>query len=248
MRKQLRGIYRVLKRLLEIHTSSKFDCTKKTNNLFSFFRLMAANPSLSEQSAHILLERGLVQVEGGTSLFMFVMDVSLRNRWVHSYLTVLFSCRSWVLPRLSYQSGRLLLHCTSSSLCLFYFSHRSYMQPIKCMFVVCMFSEKHSTHQLGAESRNAVEDQRLGSNCSVRYYCSTMISLLLTLKSIHFATKYNFCLFRADNGFDKIFFQPDLKKFTSALLQAYRERNVSVFYRLLESSRHACISVFIFSC
>lgn len=30
------------------------------------FRLSAANPSLSEQSVRILLERGLVQVEGGT--------------------------------------------------------------------------------------------------------------------------------------------------------------------------------------
>ncbi|XP_041822717.1 serine hydrolase-like protein isoform X2 [Chelmon rostratus] len=35
-------------------------------------RLSAANPSLSEQSVHILLERGLVQVEGG---FVFSRDV-----------------------------------------------------------------------------------------------------------------------------------------------------------------------------
>uniref|UniRef100_A0A665X3E1 Serine hydrolase like n=1 Tax=Echeneis naucrates TaxID=173247 RepID=A0A665X3E1_ECHNA len=31
-------------------------------------RLLSANPTLSEQSVHILLERGLAQVEGGTSL------------------------------------------------------------------------------------------------------------------------------------------------------------------------------------
>lgn len=93
--------------------------------------------------------------------------------------TVLFSCRSGVLPGLSYQSGRSLLCCTSSS--LYYFSHRSHMQPIKCMFGVCYFmvSEKHSTHQLGSESGDAVEDQRFCSNCPVRHYCSTMISLLL---------------------------------------------------------------------
>ncbi|XP_029297246.1 LOW QUALITY PROTEIN: serine hydrolase-like protein [Cottoperca gobio] len=35
-------------------------------------RLLAANPSLSEQSVHILLERGLVQVEGG---FVFSRDL-----------------------------------------------------------------------------------------------------------------------------------------------------------------------------
>ncbi|XP_070684487.1 serine hydrolase-like protein [Pempheris klunzingeri] len=35
-------------------------------------RLMAANPTLSERSAHILLERGLVQVEGG---FVFSRDL-----------------------------------------------------------------------------------------------------------------------------------------------------------------------------
>ncbi|XP_018520585.1 serine hydrolase-like protein isoform X2 [Lates calcarifer] len=35
-------------------------------------RLLAANPTLSEQSAHILLERGLVQVEGG---FVFSRDL-----------------------------------------------------------------------------------------------------------------------------------------------------------------------------
>lgn len=31
-------------------------------------RLLAANPSVSEQSVHILLERGLVQVKGGMAL------------------------------------------------------------------------------------------------------------------------------------------------------------------------------------
>lgn len=41
-------------------------------------RLLAANPDLSEQSVHILLERGLVQVEGGV---MFSRDfrINLRN-------------------------------------------------------------------------------------------------------------------------------------------------------------------------
>uniref|UniRef100_A0A4W6FWX8 Serine hydrolase like n=1 Tax=Lates calcarifer TaxID=8187 RepID=A0A4W6FWX8_LATCA len=38
-------------------------------------RLLAANPTLSEQSAHILLERGLVQVEGGTLLSFLLLSV-----------------------------------------------------------------------------------------------------------------------------------------------------------------------------
>ncbi|XP_031727920.1 serine hydrolase-like protein isoform X2 [Anarrhichthys ocellatus] len=43
-------------------------------------RLSAANPTLTEQSAHILLERGLVQVEGG---FAFSRDlrVNFKNIW-----------------------------------------------------------------------------------------------------------------------------------------------------------------------
>lgn len=97
------------------------------------------------------------------------------------------------------------------------------------MPVCCVFTEKHSTHHPGAESGDAVEDLRLGSSYSVRYYCSTMI-LLRKLTLVHFATKYNFCIFRADSGFENIFSQPDLKKFTSALFQAYRDRNVSVFF------------------
>ncbi|XP_070838101.1 serine hydrolase-like protein [Chaetodon trifascialis] len=40
-------------------------------------RLLAANPTLSEKSAHILLERGLVQVEGG---FVFSRDLRVNFR------------------------------------------------------------------------------------------------------------------------------------------------------------------------
>ncbi|XP_034438827.1 serine hydrolase-like protein isoform X2 [Hippoglossus hippoglossus] len=40
-------------------------------------RLLAANPTLSEQSAHILLERSLVQVEGG---FVFSRDLRVKFR------------------------------------------------------------------------------------------------------------------------------------------------------------------------
>uniref|UniRef100_A0A672F2P0 Serine hydrolase like n=1 Tax=Salarias fasciatus TaxID=181472 RepID=A0A672F2P0_SALFA len=37
-----------------------------------FFRLLAANPTLSERSVHTLLKRGLTQVEGGASLSGFL--------------------------------------------------------------------------------------------------------------------------------------------------------------------------------
>lgn len=32
-------------------------------------RLLAVNPTISEKSVHILLERGLIKVEGGMALF-----------------------------------------------------------------------------------------------------------------------------------------------------------------------------------
>ncbi|XP_078137556.1 serine hydrolase-like protein isoform X2 [Sander vitreus] len=41
-------------------------------------RLMAANPTLSERSVHILLERGLVQVEGGVA-FTRDLRINLKN-------------------------------------------------------------------------------------------------------------------------------------------------------------------------
>ncbi|XP_042341851.1 serine hydrolase-like protein [Plectropomus leopardus] len=42
-------------------------------------RLLAANPTLSEQSVHILLERGLVQVEGG---FVFSRDLRVNFKYI----------------------------------------------------------------------------------------------------------------------------------------------------------------------
>ncbi|XP_021412515.2 serine hydrolase-like protein isoform X4 [Oncorhynchus mykiss] len=44
----------------------------------ALMRLLAANPSLSEQSAHILLERGLAQVEGGV-VFTRDFRINLKN-------------------------------------------------------------------------------------------------------------------------------------------------------------------------
>lgn len=52
-----------------LHTNSSMCFLKMC---FIYFRLQAANPTLSEKSAHILLERGLVQVEGGTSLSLLL--------------------------------------------------------------------------------------------------------------------------------------------------------------------------------
>ncbi|XP_020331911.2 serine hydrolase-like protein isoform X2 [Oncorhynchus kisutch] len=44
----------------------------------ALMRLLAANPTLSEQSAHILLERGLAQVEGGV-VFTRDFRINLKN-------------------------------------------------------------------------------------------------------------------------------------------------------------------------
>lgn len=97
-------------------------------------RLLAANPTLSEQSVRILLERGLVQVEGGV---MFSRDfrINLKN-----------------IARISLEQS------------------------------------------LEMQSR-------------------IKASVLVVL---------------AEDGFEKIFAEPDQKKFTSALLQAYRDRNHTV--------------------
>ncbi|XP_028460791.1 serine hydrolase-like protein isoform X2 [Perca flavescens] len=97
-------------------------------------RLMAANPTLSERSVHILLERGLVQVEGGV---MFTRDlrINLKN-----------------ITRISLEQSLEL--------------------------------------QSGIQA-----------------------SVLVIL---------------AEDGFEKMFSEPEQKKFTSAILQAYRDRNHAV--------------------
>ena len=48
---------------------------------FLSFRLLAANPTLSEQSVSILLERGLDQVDGGQSALLFVAASPLRTKF-----------------------------------------------------------------------------------------------------------------------------------------------------------------------
>lgn len=44
-----------------------------------------------------------------------------------------------------------------------------------------------------------------------------------------------------------MFAENEEKKFTSVLLQAYRDKNVSAPNSLFVESRYVCISVFIFS-
>ncbi|XP_067353390.1 serine hydrolase-like protein isoform X2 [Channa argus] len=51
--------------MLEFEKKTEEDKKRVYTYEKAFERLMVANPSLSEQSVHILLERGLVQVEGG---------------------------------------------------------------------------------------------------------------------------------------------------------------------------------------
>lgn len=42
---------------------------RSSKNVLLFIRLLAGNPSISEESVHNILERGLVQVDGGLSGF-----------------------------------------------------------------------------------------------------------------------------------------------------------------------------------
>ncbi|XP_041789370.1 serine hydrolase-like protein [Chelmon rostratus] len=97
-------------------------------------RLLAANPTLSEQSAHILLERGVAQVEGGV-VFSRDFRVNLKN-----------------VVRISFEQS------------------------------------------LEMQSR-------------------IQASVLVVL---------------AEDGFEKLFLESDQRKFTSALLQTYRDRNHTV--------------------
>ncbi|XP_032356624.1 serine hydrolase-like protein isoform X1 [Etheostoma spectabile] len=97
-------------------------------------RLMAANPTLSQRSVHILLERGLVQVEGGVA-FTRDLRINLKN------IT------------------------------------------------------------------------RISSDQSLEFQSGIQASVLVIL---------------AEDGFEKMFSKPEEKKFTSAILQAYRDRNHAV--------------------
>lgn len=67
---------------LELHSNIKRNLTSVNFastvggclQCFISLRLLAANPALSDQSARILLERGLVRVEGGASLSLLLLS------------------------------------------------------------------------------------------------------------------------------------------------------------------------------
>lgn len=117
--------------LISSYFVSRTSCWLKC---FISSRLLAANPSLSVQSVRMLLERGLVQVEGGV-VFSRDFRINLKN-----------------IVRISLEQS------------------------------------------LEMQSR-------------------IQASVLVIL---------------AESGFEKIFAEPDQKKFTSALLQGYRDRNHTV--------------------
>lgn len=70
----------------------------------STFRLMAGNESLTEKSAKILLERGLVQVEGGKNVLFHFKCVFLSKRRRRNWF---FCCRGGFLPRHASSFGML---------------------------------------------------------------------------------------------------------------------------------------------
>lgn len=191
---------------------------------------MAANMSLSEESARILLERGLVPVEGGSSR-LFCLRWMLRLEKDKVALTVVFFSRRFrVLQRLPYQSGRLLSSFSPPG---------RFMQRLMCTFGACQFllSDKHGAHNLGADSGDAVEDQSLSSYRSVRHLSSSVYFFAHSNVGTFRLIKCNFCFFRADDGFEKIFTDPIDKKIIAALLQAYKDRNVSVLIYIIRARR-----------
>ncbi|XP_041641838.1 serine hydrolase-like protein [Cheilinus undulatus] len=64
--------------MLQYEKKSEEDKRKVYTHEKAAERLLAANPSLSEKSLHILLERGLVQVEGGV-IFSRDFRINLKN-------------------------------------------------------------------------------------------------------------------------------------------------------------------------
>lgn len=125
--------------------------------------MLAANPSLSKESVHVLLERGLVQREDGG------FAASLRTKlWCllppHECL---FSPAGFVFSRdlrvnfVSRLSPPQPPHLPLSL-------RVSCQQASKFRFSVCVISEKYCALQLGAEPGDAIEGSGIGSRCPVR--------------------------------------------------------------------------------
>ena len=98
-------------------------------------------------------------------------------------------------------------------------------------FFILVFSEKHRTHQFGAESGVPGEDSSLSSSCSVSVL--NIFVCIFSIKNLpYFILSITKCvpnLFfsRADSSFDRMFSEPAQSRFTTALLQGLRDRNVS---------------------
>lgn len=147
-----------------------------------------------------------------SDLLYFVLIKDLQAR------LIILCCRSSVLQRLSDQPGRRLLRH------LIPCSHA--MRLVNVSFV---FLEKRSTDQSGAESGAAVKHRSPCPCCSVKIFFlfTFFIFFRFHLDFITLNTCAYVCFNRAESGFEKMFAESDQKKYTSALLQAFRDRHVS---------------------
>lgn len=89
-----------------------------------------------------------------------------------------------------------------------------------------VISEKHCETQYGSNSQHAVKDKIPHSSCPVRTLTQTSYHNT-EFASVHLHAIICPWLYRAEDGFNKHFDKQD--KFKSAILQAYRNKNVSTY-------------------
>lgn len=145
------------------------------NMLFCPFRVLAGNPNVSEKSLHNILERGVVRVEGGVSLFgLLSLFVLLFFKW--RSLLELLHCATLLLTRLFVLSPAGVMFSRDFRinlvglkglliLCLYLFVQVCHNKSAVLCFAI---SEKHCEAQYGSDCRHAVKDKIPCSSCPVR--------------------------------------------------------------------------------
>jgi hypothetical protein len=112
---------------------------------------------------------------------------------------------------------------------------------------MCSVSEKRCACQSGAESGVAVQDTGQSSSSAVghspiitlfhNYYTVSFVNYTLPHRQAQFFIFFTANMFylkishspdRAEEGFEKMFSEPQQKTFTSTLLQGYKDQSVSI--------------------
>lgn len=128
--------------------------------LFSSFRVLAGNPNISEKCLHDI-ERGLVRVEGGLSLFLSEV-CSCFIFWM-AFSFIYFSLlQVWRSPETLELIWLILKPFKSLSLPFSQVCHN------KSTILCSAISEKHCKAQYGSDNWNAVQDKIPYPPCPVR--------------------------------------------------------------------------------